>query len=246
MGVAYNPAIITDQLSMYVDIANPKSWPGSGTKLYDLGPNKLVFDSTGVTQTPEETVDGVKSFAFNGSGYWECGTNFSTVDFGGDCTLLMWIRSDDITVRKTIFEKAGTTYASFQQEIALTWEANELFNYYSRYDISGGNPALSYDFGSLLGTAFINQWYLAALKMSSGKDTTARTGFWSKNGSAWSANYTSRTAVAVEPAGAIRIGSGYAGTVDNGNIGAVLCYNKMLNDAEIQQNFNALRGRFGI
>ena len=245
MGVGYNPKIVTDQLSMYVDVSNPKSWPGSGTKWYDLGPNKLEFTATGATQTPEETIGGVKSFAFNGSGYWECGTNFSTVDFGGDCTLLMWMRSEDNTTRKTIFEKAGTTYASYQQEIAVTWETSDAFSYYSRYDISSGNPGLSYDYASAEAVS-LNAWSLLGIKMSSGKTTTARTGFWSINGNAWTANYISRTAVAVTPSGAIRIGTGYAGTIDNGNIGSVICYNKMLNDAEIQQNFNALRGRFGI
>jgi hypothetical protein len=159
------------------------------------------------------------------------------VDFGGDCTLLMWIRSEDITVRKTVFEKAGTVYQSYEQEIAVTWETSESFSWYSRYN--------TYDFG---GTAAINinTWYLVGIKMSSGKSATARTGFYSINGVPWTAGYTSNSATAVTAAGALRIGNGYAGVVDNGNIAAVMCYNKMLNDQEVQQNFYALRGRFGV
>lgn len=237
MGLLHSPKIVTDNLSMYVDVTNIKSYPGSGTSWYDLGPNKLVFASTGATQTPLETVSGVPSFGFNGSGYWECSTNASTVDFGGDCTLLMWIRSEDIAVRKTVFEKAGTVYQSYEQEIAVTWEVDENFSWYSRWN--------AYDYG---GTAAINinTWSLVGIKMSSGKAATARTGFYSINGSSWISSYTSRSSSALTAAGALRIGNGYAGIVDNGNIAAVMCYNKMLNDQEVQQNFNALRGRFGI
>ena len=241
MGVGYNPKIVTDQLSMYVDVSNPKSWPGSGTSWYDLGPNKLTFTHTGTTQTPEETIGGVKSFAFNSSGYWECSSGFSSVDFGGDATLIIWLRSEDLTTRKTIFEKAGTIYASYQQEIAVTWEVDESFSYFSRYN--SASPYYDYGYTPVIS---INQWNMIGIKMSSGKTISARTGFYSINGANWTSIYSSGTSLAVTASGNIRIGSGYAGTVDNGNIGAVLCYNKMLNDAEIKQNFNALRGRFGI
>ena len=237
MGLIHSPKIVTDNLSMYIDVTNTKSYPGSGTSWFDLGPNKLVFESAG-TQTPLETVSNVKSFGFNGSGYWQCSTGASAVDFGGDCTLLMWIRSEDIGVRKTVFEKAGTIYQSYEQEIAVTWEVADNFSWYSRYN--------TYDYAGT-DTISLNTWALVGIKMSSGKTTAARTGFQSINGGPWkSASYVTNSATPVVAAGALRVGSGYAGAVDNGNIAAVICYNKMLNDAEIQQNFNALRGRFGI
>lgn len=237
MGIAYNPKIVTDNLSLLLDVSNTKSYPGSGTSWYDLSSNRLTFASAG-TQTPLETVGGVQSFGFNGSGYWECGTGFSAVDFGGDCTLIMWLRSEGLAVRNTVFEKAGTSYVSYQQEIAVTWETNESFSYYSRF-----SPA--YDYG---GTTVIplNTWTMVGIKMSTGKLTTPRTGFYSINGAAWTGSYTSNSNTAIVPAGAIRVGGGYAGTVGNGNIASVMCYNKMLSDVEINQNFNALRGRFGI
>ena len=221
---------------MYIDVTNTKSYPGSGTSWFDLGPNKLVFESAG-TQTPLETVSNVKSFGFNGSGYWQCSTGASSVDFGGDCTLLMWIRSEDIAVRKTVFEKAGTIYQSYEQEIAVTWETAENFSWYSRY--------ADYDYAGTDITG-LNTWALVGIKMSSGKTPAARTGFQSINGSPWTGAYTSRSATPLVAAGALRVGNGYAGAVDNGNIASVICYNKMLNDAEIQQNFTALRGRYGI
>ncbi len=236
MGLNHSPRIVTDGLSMYLDATNVKSYSGSGTSWFDLGPNQLIFSSLG-TQTPFETIGGVKSFAFNNSGYWECSTNASSVDFGGDCTLLMWIYSEDIINRKTVFEKAGTVYQSYEQEIAVTWEVAENFSWYSRYNL--------YDYAAT-DVIQINKWSLVGIKMSSGKTATARTGFQSINGGSWTAAYSSRSSTALTAAGAIRIGNGYAGPVESGNIGAIICYNRMLTDAEVQQNYINLKGRYGL
>jgi hypothetical protein len=233
----FSPRLVTNGLTLCLDVADKNSYTGSGTVWKDLAQG-LVFNSTGATQTPITKINGVPCFDFNGSGYWECGTNFSLVDLGGDCTIIMWFYCQTTAARKTIFEKAGTSYQSYEQEIAVTWEVANDFSYYSRY-----SPA--YDFASTLSNT-VNAWNMVGIKMSTGKTATARTGFYSKNGSAWGASYTSRSSVALVAAGAIRIGSGYAGTVTDGYVSSVYCYNKMLTDAEIAQNYNATKTRFGL
>ncbi len=237
MATAYQPNIVTDNLSLCLDVSNPKSYSG-GSTWKDLA-NGIEFASSG-TQTPIATREGIRCFDFNGSGYWSSqgGTSQSDkVDMGGDCTLIIWLYSEDVTVRKTIFEKAGTISTSYQQEIAVTWETSEAWSYYSR--ISNYDYAGSY-------TAVIGKWNMMAIKMSTGRTATARTGFRSLNGSAWNASYTSRSSSALTSAGAVRVGTGYAGTVAVGAIGSVLCYNKMLDDDEILHNYNATKGKFGI
>ena len=237
MATAYNSKIITDDLSLCLDVSNPKSYSG-GSTWKDLA-NGIEFASSG-TQTPIATREGIRCFDFNGSGYWSSqgGTSQSDkVDMGGDCTLIIWLYSEDVTVRKTIFEIAGTIGTSYQQEIAVTWETSEAWSYYSR--ISNYDYAGSY-------TAVIGKWNMMAIKMSTGRTATARTGFRSLNGSAWNASYTSRSSSALTSAGAVRVGTGYAGTVAVGAIGSVLCYNKMLDDDEILHNYNATKGKFGI
>jgi len=236
MGVAYNSRIVTDGLVLALDAGNTKSYPGSGTTWTDLIQG-ITFSSYG-TQTPVETINGAKSFAFNGSGYWESTSGHEKVDMGGDCTLLMWIYDENVITRRTIFEKAGNSYQSYEQEIAVTWEGDETLSWYSRY-----SPFYDYGISSSL---TLNSWNFMGIKMSSGRSATARTGFYSKNGGIWISNYTSRSNTALVSAGAIRVGTGYAGTVENGNLALVMCYNKMLSDAEVQQNFNATRSRFGI
>lgn len=237
MATAYNSKIVTDNLSLCLDVSNPKSYSG-GSSWID-GANGIEFASVG-TQTPLSTRDGIRCFEFNGSGRWasQGGTSQSDkVDMGGDCTLIIWLYGETVPSRKTIFEKAGTVYSSYRQEIAVTWEVATNWSYYSRYN--------NYDYAGSYNAA-VDKWNMMAIKMSTGRTATARTGFRSLNGSAWNASYTSRSSTALTSAGEIRIGTGYAGTVAVGAIGSVLCYNKMLDDDEILHNYNATKGKFGI
>ena len=39
MGIAYNPKVPTEDLSLLFDPANSKSYPGSGTTIFDLSGN---------------------------------------------------------------------------------------------------------------------------------------------------------------------------------------------------------------
>lgn len=233
----FGPNVVTSGLVLYLDASNTKSYPGSGSTWTDVSQN-LVFNKAGGTQTPLTTFNGVTGFDFNGSGYWACSTNTSHVDMGGDCTLNMWFYCETLPSRNTIFEKAGTVYNSYEQEIAVTWEPSDFMTYYSRY-----SPA--YDYAYVYGMT-LNKWNLVSIKMSSGKSATARTGFYSINGAVYTANYTSRSSTALVSAGEIRIGSGYAGPVQSGGIAIVQVYNRMLSDAEIQQNYNSQKSRFRL
>ena len=238
MAQEYGPKVVTDGLVLCLDAADKNSYPGSGTTWSDLT-NGIVFSSAGTT-TPFGTVAGSPALTFNGSGYWQStgGTSESDkVDMGGDCTLIMWLYADDIGERDTVFEKTGTSYWSYEQEIAVTWETSETLSWYSRYNTYGyGNTS----------ALTLSSWNMMAIKMSTGRTAAARTGFYSKNGGAWTSSWTSRSSNAIVSAGAIRIGTGYAGVVEDGSVGAVMCYNRMLTDAEINQNFNAHRSRFSI
>jgi len=236
MGFFRGPNIVKNGLTLCLDAANPRSYPGTGTVWTDLA-QSLTFNAIG-SLLPLESKNGALSFAFDGTGYWRCATNYSLVDLGGDCTIILWLYDENVTTRKTVFEKAGTSYSSYEQEIAMTWEEDETISWYSRkapaYDYSA-TPALS-----------ANVWTMASVKMSTGKSTTARTGFYSMNGAAWTSSYTSRSDTALIASGEIRVGTGYSGTCENGNVSIVMCYNRMLNDVEILQNYNAYKTRFGL
>jgi hypothetical protein len=236
MAYFHSPRIPTDGLSLCLDASNSKSYSGSGSIWRDIAGGRN-FISTG-TQTPFEIVNGVKSFSFNGSGYWYSNDNTDGVDMGGDCTLLMWIYSAGITERDTIFEKAGTIAQSYQQEIAVTWEVSNNWTWYSRL-----SP--NYDTASTT-TLTLNNWCLMGIRMSTGRTSAPRVGYYSKNGGNWVQSYTSRSDTALVTAGQIRIGSGYAGQVEAGSIGMVVSYNKQLSNDEVNTFYNATKSRFGL
>ena len=231
-----------DGLSCYLDSqidlstqTNPGDW-------MDVSGNGLEFRSYG-TQLSLTSLGGYQAFQFNNSGYFQCNDKYHSVDMGGDCTLVMWVWCTEIGERDTIFEKVGNGTNSYRQEIAVTWETSEAFSYYSRrtptYDHANTSACDTNGGGGA--------WTMMAIKMSTGRTATARTGFYSKNGANWTANYNSRSNVALESALQIRVGNGYAGPVEGPNgIGAVLTYNKMLSNAEIRDVYDAMKGRYGL
>ena len=224
-------------LSCYLDAQIEQS-SGTTNRWFDISGNGLEFQSYG-TALSLANLGGYQGFQFNGSGYFQCNDKYGSVDMGGDCTLVMWVWCVDIAERDTIFEKAGNGTSSYRQEIAVTWETGEAFSYYSR-------RTPQYDHA---GTAAMtkNAWNMISIKMSTGRTATSRTGFYSKNGANYTANYNSRSNTALESALNIRVGTGYAGPVEGDNgIGAVLTYNKMLSNSEISQVYDSTKGRYGL
>jgi hypothetical protein len=68
---------------------------------------------------------------------------------------------------------------------------------------------------------------------------------WYKNG-VFSNSSANSYPTAVSSVSTINIGSGYAGPSFQGNIYFVALYDRQLSDSEIFQNYNALRGRYGL
>ena len=230
-------------LSCYLDStinASTQANPGLWT---DVSGNGLRFTSYG-TALQLANLGGTQAYQFNGSGYFQCNDKYGSVNMGGDCTLIMWLWAEGISERDTVFEKAGTGSGtgggtSYQQEIAVTWETSNGFSHYSRktpnYDSAGGY------------TCTLGAWNMISMKMSTGLTSAARTGFRSKNGGNYAASYSSRSNVAIVPAAQIRVGTGYAGPVEGDNgVGAILTYNKMLSNTEINQVYESTRERFGL
>ena len=89
MSFHHSPKIPTDGLVMYVDAANPKSYPGSGTTWYDLSTNghDISLGSSVALATYNDTK--VLHFPENANGYGRnTSMNLATSNF----TVISWIR----------------------------------------------------------------------------------------------------------------------------------------------------------
>jgi hypothetical protein len=224
---------VTTDLKLRLEAAD---YPGSGTIWTDSA-QSIPFTSYG-TQTSYTTIGGAPCFDFNGSGYWESGAGAGSsnlVDMRYSFTIILLYYAEGIGERDTIFEKAGTSYQSYEQEIAMTAESDQRISYYRGYN--------TYDYSNTGPINLTSRWNFFAAKS---EGTTTRTGAaWNQSTESWVGNgYTSRSSSSITQAGAIRVGTGYAGVMENGYIGSVLVYNRALSTSEMSSLYTYYSGLY--
>lgn len=220
MATLYSPKIVTDGLVMYLDAANPRSYPRSGTAWNDISGNNITGTLTN-GPTFDSTSGG--SFVFDGTDKF-VQTSINTTLTA--MTLMGFIKRNGNQVEYTgIFYSRGTAatglgFFSTQNDLSYTW--NDL------------STTFLFDSNLLIPN---NQWCMVAVSVTS----TAATLY---------VNTTSVTNSTSHPSTTIddlKIGKDESSTRRfNGNIANVMLYNRALSATEVLQNFNATRNRFGI
>lgn len=227
MGVAYNPSIVTNGLVLCLDAANPKSYPGSGTTWTDLSGNGLNASGTAANIS--------SSGAISGASWSTASTGILNTDFHSIFFMLKMNSSVSFPEGYTGgWEKIFSYNAGGSDRTPGVWRYPSERRIHWRYD--PGNTGI--DFGSdSVGTQFpLNTWHQVGVTKN-GSNALAYV-----NGT----NVTSATVSNPKTAGnaAVIINEGYTNPLNNVN--CVMIYNRVLSSSEIQQNFNALRCRFGI
>jgi hypothetical protein len=229
--------IITTGLQFRLEPQLSSSYPGSGTSAYDLSSNKYTATLVnGVTYSTARA----PSFGFNGATnyrYINTGQYLSSETF----TLSSWFKSSTTALFQMLFSKettAGTpwnyrlflnqTSGSIQGDIAIT---------NLNYNSIGGSTNLCdgiwhnavFIRSVALDTLYI---YVDGALVNSQTDTT--TGTMVNNQNVWIglSAYTGASATGSYPM--------------NGQIGQSLIYNIALTAEQVKQNFNAMRGVYGV
>lgn len=198
---------------------------------YDMGPNQINLTPTGTINYT--AYGGVTCFGFNGSMYWSSAiATAQLTDYRYGSTIELWLYNQTKSVRKTVFEKAGNTYSSYEQEIAMTWEVANDISAYRAYN--------AYDYSSSTGLNN-NAWNHCVMVLG----PHLSPGQWYLNGVA-AGSYTQRAVQLPPQANQIRIGTGYAGTVDTGGIAVVRTYRTMFDASDIAQLYANQKTRFGL
>jgi hypothetical protein len=185
----------------------------------DLTGNKIVTVSS-LTYNSDNTISFLNNTGFS----------FSSIDFSSGQTIEIWLRPDENdTNRRNPYNQAYGGYGTW------THEPGGSINYY--YGDAGANatPYIGHD-----SSFTVLQNELACV--CSTRDTT--TSWWYKNGVQYN-SYSHSYGTLTTDNNNIIIGSGYAGSY-YGQIYAVKLYNRALTASEVSQNFNSLRGRYGI
>ena len=190
------------------------------------------------TPTPKVWVSGVPAIAFNSQSWWESANSTQTdrVDLRGAFTLIMiyWFPSNG--ARRNLFEKAGTSYPSYMQELATTWETDNTLSYYR----AGGQES-TYDYASTKSYP-INRWTFIAIK---GTPNHA-SGFYYDQSSGWVSNYGNRSDTNILRSSTVRIGNGYTGIMDVGYLHSCMVWNVDLNSTRINEVYNYYSNLFTL
>ena len=216
MGLAHSPRIVRDNLTLYVDVANTKSYSGSGTTWTDIS-----------SKNHDGTLTNGPTFSSDNLGY------------------LLFDGSNDYTLFSSYSQPAYSTSTSFTWFI---W----VYAFENSNDVVMGNRGTDSDFTKLttnkfeyasphLGPAMtLNEWQNICIT----KNGTSFTYY--KNGS----SIATQTSSITKPSKDFFLGGdprpGSTAECSNCRIAIAAVYNKALTATEVQQNFNALRGRFGL
>lgn len=236
MAFIHSPKIATDGLVLCLDAGNRRSYPGSGTTWSDVSGN----GNTGtLTNGPAFNTTNLGNIAFDGTNdYVSLGTvfNYTTQPF----TFSYWVYVNSLTTNQTgqgpkILYKGryqgNGYYDSINQNGSVLFFTNQAGAHQSSQTTSG--------------IISINTWYNIAYTRNgssvriyvNGRDETSSAGTHINPASATTNIFT----IAL-----------YNNTVDpfliysNVTIAMFMGYDKALSAAEVLQNFNATRSRFGV
>lgn len=232
MSVKGGPDIVTDGLVLHLDAADSNSYPGSGSTWYDLSGNNHGT----LTNGPTFDNSNAGSLIFdNVNDYVSLGTPASLNGVQVPLTICVWAKSNGFGLYDVLWgvDKA-TTGGGMYSMMRLN---SGVFAYYTSTSSGGFQSRSSF-------TASNNVWNFYAVVMSGSIASPVVTMY--LNNASLTSTFSSLSAtpdLTVD----FRIGSNQRGNEYwNGNISNVMWYNQPLQQKEIQQNYLATKGRFGL
>jgi hypothetical protein len=229
MGIAYNTSTVRDGLVLHLDAANVKSYPGSGTLWNDISGNSIVATLD---------VDVSYNAANQGTMLFGASNTVGEVTFprnnfifgSGDFSITVWANPSAIEIYDTLCEMG------FYTDGILFRPSSGSVQIYIGNSLSGGGNR-SYTHARSIG-----RWDHYTLTRQSGVVRLYINAV--QNGTDWTNTASLTLATVVN----CKIGSSTHTDAQrwNGYINGFQIYNRALTAAEIAQNFEAHRGRYGI
>lgn len=219
MALVHSPKIVTDNLIFCLDAANLKSYGGSGTTVTDLsssGNNATLDGATHISGTPD---------------YFEFGGDDDHIDLSSgmfNCnsnfTFSCWVNSDaNDNFNRTIISSPSS--GALQIRLETGDEVQIVDSYVTNVGTFSGFTASS------------STWYNIVVARNSNTYSLYVDG-------KYISNFTSSNTYSTNPN---RIGINQDDSEDwDGKISFISCYDIVLTAAEIKQNYNAHKGRFGL
>ena len=225
MATDYNPSIVTDGLVLCLDAANTKSYPGSGTTWTDV--SGKGYDGT-LTNGPTFSSNYGGNIVLDGSNDFVTGVHNSELNLRNDVTVECWFRrTGGRSTWVRIFGKGNSSNRTY----GLWYHVNSNYFLYQRYGPSSINvmPTIP---------VVLNTWY-HMVGTSSGSNHTLYLNGVNVGTASNSSTFHSST----DP---YKVGSFDGSFHHIGDVSNCRIYNRGLSEAEVKQNYNAHKGRFGL
>jgi hypothetical protein len=229
--------MVTDGLMLYLDAGNPRSYAGSGTAWNDVSGNGRNFSWV---STPTFAYDGtVPYFATISNRCSGPASNSVGITNTSGYTVIIMCKVLTLTESHAFKFYKNNLTGSSGRGIAphLAWTDNNI--YFDQGGCCGSDTRVNVASG---GTT---DWTMFAFR----RLTNSSTRHIIKNGSILATNTNSAAALDLDSR-AVDLGSsdefGGNSSAWNARINSFMVYNKGLTDAEILQNYNATRSRFGL
>jgi len=238
MSVSAGPSVVTSGLVLDLDAANTKSYPGSGTAWGDLSGNGntgTLFNTPGVDST------NGGSLTFNGTNQYltaspmPSGTNLFTI------SVWMYLNTD-----------INGAWGSIKGCLIFSGNVSGAYEFTLNTAGSAAGPPYSMTLGRYGGGATgsctvsginmpIQQWHNVVVL----RDGASSQQMYLNGALLASGNISTSMGGGTLYMGAATANASYGGYM-NGKFSNITQYNRALSAEEILQNFNALRGRYGI
>jgi hypothetical protein len=221
------PNLVEDGLLLALDAGNTKSYPGSGTTWTDLSGK----GNNGTLQNgPTFDSGNLGSIVFDGSNDRVVIPNDTALDTQTP-SVEVWVKVDTIVQDGFFFEKGdvNTQYALFIQNNFITWRVKPAG--FNDIRVTSATYIDTSSYAQVVGTYTSGSRKLYI------------------NGSLVASD--SATGTIPSNSGGMSVGAyggfdGPYGYYLDGKISIVRVYNRVLTAAEVTQNFNALKGRYGV
>ena len=213
---------VTNGLVLNFDAGNLDSYPGTGTTWYTLaGSNNGTL-----TNGPSFSTEAGGCIVFDGvDDYVSFGNPLNQAQLSQVWTVQAWINITTKPVQLLIEGLASGLYIEYAQGnnslLYLNGGVNDYYTYGGQFTAQG--------------------WVLATFRFNNANGDRQ---IW-RNLSNISTSGPNNTSTPSSQSSTFKIGSNSSSTI-LGKIGNVLFYNRYLSDAEITQNYNSQKGRFGL
>jgi len=230
MGFYRGPNIVTDGLVLALDAGSERSYPGTGNAWNDLSSNKSVYT---LNNGPSFDSGNGGTFDFDGVDDY-ASTSSAPISAGSTAYSMEAVFKAGSTGTQVIWEQGTTVQTTGTRACMILLSTG-----------TGGFNGQGADFQTSVNYS-INTWYHWLITMDTSLSTNKCkiyvNGVLSAQGNP---NNSSTLNVGADGA---RVGNKLSNSTEDfdGNIALVRAYNRVLTAAEVTQNFDAQKSRFGL